>query len=298
MMTSQNLAFVLDEVVSGIAYEAFYEDQFMMPLLYDVRTSERKRERLASLAGLTLYSQKTNGAEPASDNVIQEFEKDFIHVSYGKKVSIERELVDDEEWGLLVDVGQQIGMLAAQTMEVTAAAAWSDFFTGATYKAEDNLSVCNSAHLNVDAGNSQSNTGTSDLDFAGIKAARIAMRKFTNYRGDKMSVHPKLLVVPTDLEEVAWEMIRSTGKPDTANNNANMYNGMFDLVVWDFLTDTNAWFMVDPRLMKLNLIWFQRIALEVFGDGNLFTGTRNIGGYYRAALGVRDWRWIYGNNPS
>jgi hypothetical protein len=121
---------------------------------------------------------------------------------------------------------------------------------------------------------------------------------YRNYRGDKMSVHPKLLVVPTDLEEVAWEMIRSTGKPDTANNNANMYNGMFDLVVWDFLTDTNAWFMVDPRLMKLNLIWFQRIALEVFGDGNLFSGTRNIGGYYRAALGVRDWRWIYGNNPS
>lgn len=298
MITTNTMSYVLDEVVSAVAFETFYEDAFVFPLLYDVRTSMKRREGTASLGGIREYAEKTRGAEASEDTITQQFKKDFVHVSYGKSIPVERELVDDEEWGLLVDLGQQLGYMAAYTMEKKAAALFNDAFNGSTYLAEDGLSICNDAHVNADSGNSQDNSFNSSLNFAGVKTVRTAMRKFTNYEGDKASVRPRLLVVPTDLEEEGWELTKSLGKPDTANNNLNIYNGMFDMLVWDFLTDTNAWFMIDPRLMKMNLIWYQRIALEVFGDGNLFTGTRKIGGYFRASHGCRDWRWVGGSNPS
>ena len=273
MITTGSLSYALDEVVSAIAFEVFYDLPFMMPVLYDVRTSKRRRERQASLGGLREYDQKTNGAEPAEDELVQQYERDFVHIAYGKQVPIERELVDDEEWGILADAGQQLGYMAAYTMEKRAADLWNDAFVGASYKAEDSLSICNGAHVNSDGGNSQSNSGTNSLNIAGLEATRIAMRKFKNYRGDKMSIRPRLLVVPIDLEQTGWEMIKSVGKPDSENNNLNFYQGMYDLVVWDFLTSSTSWWMADPQMLKMNLIWYQRIALEIFGDGNLFTGT-------------------------
>ncbi len=294
-ITSNSMSYILDEVVSAVAFESFYAEQFMMPVLYDVRGSGRRRERSASIGGLSLYAEKTNGQNATEDQWTQQFEKDFVHVAYGKRVAIERELVDDEDYGVLAEIGSQLGSLAAQTMEEKAADLFEDAFAGATYKAEDNLSICNSAHLNADGGNSQDNSGTSALSMAAVKATRTAMRRFKNYRGDRMAVRPDLLIVPPDLEETAWEIIRSTGRPDTTNRADNMYNGMFNLVVWDFLDDTNNWFMADSRLMKQNLLWYQRIPLEIYGDGNLNTGTRTIGGYFRASHGCRDWRWVYGH---
>jgi phage major head subunit gpT-like protein len=253
---------------------------------------------MTSTGGVTVFEEKTPGSEPATQTPIQQFQQDFVHVPYGVQIPAEREFLDDEDWGYFADIGRQLGYMAGYSMEVLAASLWNDAFTGVTFTAEDNLSLCNSAHLNVDGGNSQDNSFTNSLGFAGLETTRVAMRKFTNYIGDKISVRPRLLVVPTDLEQTGFEILRSQLKPDTTNNNINYYQGMLDMVVWDFLTDTNAWFLCDPRMMKQNLFWYQRIALELFGTGNLFAGTRKIGAYFRASLGVRDWRWIAGNNPS
>ena len=295
MISSATLSYALDEVVSVLAYESFYGQPFFMPELYSVRTSSRRRERTASFDGLTEYEVKAETAAPAEDSIVNQYEKDFVHQAFAKQVPLSRELVDDQEWGLLEDLGMQLGAAAAYTMEKYAAAPFVDAFTGATYLAEDAKSICNDAHTNVAGGNSQDNKGTTALSMTAVKATRIAMRKFKNYKGDFLSVNPDALIIPVDLEEDAWEIAKSTLRPDNANMAANIYNGMFDMYVWPFLTDVNDWFMVDRRLMKMNLLWFQRVGLEIFGEGSLLTGTKKIGGYFRFSHGVRDWRWIYGH---
>lgn len=301
MITSNTLSFALDEVVSAVAYETFYEQPFMMQMLYGIRPSGRRRERSASFGGLGDFEVKNPGVAPAETSLAQQFEKDFVHVAYAMHVPIERELLDDEEYGFAVEVGRQIGIKAAYKMETLGAQLFHDAFAGATYKTEGALSICNAAHLNVDGGNSQSNTGTSALSMASIKSTRTLMRNFKNYRGDLLSVMPDALLIPHDLEEDAWEIVRSTGRPDDATNAANLYNGMFKLFVWPFLStgisggDANNWFMLDTRILRQNLLWYQRVPLEVFGDGDLFKGTRRLGGYFRASHGCRDWRGIFGH---
>lgn len=296
--TTGNLSYVLDEVVSALAFEAFYEEPFMMPVLFGVRGSSRRRERAASLAGLTLWTEKQHTQAPDEDQIIQQFEKTFTHKTYGKQLPVERELIEDEEFDLMMDIASQIGITASQTMEQHAADLWNDMFDGATYTAEDGLAICHTAHLNAAGGNSQGNKKTAALSFSNLEAARLAHRKITNYRGDKISIRPRLLVLPIDLEQTGWEIVKSIGKPGVDENTLNFYNGMFDMIAWDFLDDTNDWFLVDPRLMKQNLLWYQRVPMETFGEGNLFTGTRKIGGYMRYSLGVRDWRFVMGSEVS
>jgi|DEB0MinimDraft_3_1074331.scaffolds.fasta_scaffold14642_4 hypothetical protein len=299
-ITSANMEFVLDEVVSSVMFESFFDEPFMYPMLFDVRTSNRRRERSASIGGLGEYQEKGRTQAAAEDQITEQFEKDFVHKSYAKQVAVERELIDDEEYGVLQEIGSQLGIMAAYSQEKTAAEIFNDGFAGVSHTGEDGKSLFNAAHVNSDGGNSQSNTGTETCGLSGIQTTRLAMRNFTNYRGEKLAIRPNMLIVPPDLEETAFEIVRSTGSTEDNKNAgvANFYNGRFDLAVWDFLTDTNAWFMADSRLMKQNLIWYQRTPLEQFGDGNLFTGTRRVGGYYRNSYGFKDWRWVFGNNPS
>jgi hypothetical protein len=306
-VTSSNMSFLLDEVVSGIAYESFMMEPLMMPALYSVRPSSRRRERLASFGGLRPYQAKTAMSAPATGAIVQQAEKDFVHTAYAQQVPIERELLDDQDFGLLEDIGRQLGTQASYSMDLLAMAVFNDAFDGVTYTDQFGLSLCNSAHLNADSGNSQDNSGTSALSMSSVKSTRTAMRNFTNHAGDAMSVQPDALLIPVDLEEDAWEIVRSTGRPDTASRADNFYNGQFKLFVSPLLStgfdaatigkagDANDWFMLDTRLMAQNLIWFQRIGLEIYGDGNLQTGTRTVGGYFRSSHGVRDWRFIYGH---
>lgn len=292
-VTQASMSYILDEVVSAVAFESFFEMPFHYPQLFSIRGSSGRRERFSSIGGIGQFQSKAETVDADTASISQQFQKTFLHTAYALQIPVSRELIDDEDWGFFQDLGTQLGTMAAQTMEVKAAEIFENAFTSTL--SEDGLTLCNSAHVNVDSGNSQDNSGTNTFGMAGIKATRTAMRKFTNYSGEKIAVNPDSLLVPVDIEEDAWEAVRSSGRPDTANRAENMYNGMFRLFVWPFLSDTNNWFMMDSRLMAMHLLWFQRTPLEVFGDGNLFSGTRKIGAYYRESHGARDWRWLYGN---
>lgn len=290
------LSFIFDEVTSVVAFEQFFAGPFMMPLLYRMQGTSNRRERTASLGGLGVFQPKSETATAAEADIPQQFQKTFTQSEFALQLPVSRMVVDFEEWGLLQEIGIELGSSAAYTMENAAMALFRDAFVGATYTTEDGLSICNDAHVNVDGGNSQDNKLANTFSMSGVKATHVAMRKFTNYGGLRLSVNPDELLVPVDLEEDAWEAVRSAMRPDNANNASNFYQGRYTLYVSPLITDTNDWFMMDSRLRQRNLLWFQSAALEFYGDGNIDTGTRKIGGYYREAHGARDWRFICGNS--
>lgn len=294
-VTQSSVSYLFDEVTSEVAFESFYDMPFLHPALYSVRGSAGRRERASSLGGLGRFNSKAETVDADQATITQQFQKTFTHTAYALQIPVSREVVDDEEWGFLQEIGMELGQSAAQSMEIDAFALFNDAFDGASYTAEDSLSICNGAHLNADSGNSQDNDLANAFSVAGVKATRTNMRKVTNAGGLKVAVNPDELLVPVDIEEDAWEVVRSAGRPDTANRADNMYNGMFTLYVSPFLTDTGNWFMMDSRLRARNLVWYMRTGLEIFGDGNLSAGTKTIGGYYRESHGCKDWRWICGN---
>ena len=100
------------------------------------------------------------------------------------------------------------------------------------------------------------NTATNALSGANLSAARKAMRKQAAY-GDStnlLSLTPKLLVVVSDLEELAFELCTSavavpSGAPvGGASNVPNLHQGVKPIVV-DYWSSTTKWITVaDPTL--------------------------------------------------
>ena len=92
-------------------------------------------------------------------------------------------------------------------------------------------------------------------------------RKFTNHRGIKKRLIPKYLVVPPELAFAATEILMSTLKSGTANNNVNAFRaggleeGMITPKVYEYLTDTDAWFLTaEPSSLRLRVIHRERFA--------------------------------------
>ena len=71
------------------------------------------------------------------------------------------------------------------------------------------------------------------------------------------------------------------------------------MIVWDYLSDTNNWFMIDSMLAKMYLNWYDRVPMEFAMDPTSdFSLEARFRGYMRYSYGWDDWRWIYGHNVS
>lgn len=297
-ITQANASYVSDETVSIFAFDEFIQYSPRMPALFNQQGSSTYREVRGSMSGLGDFQEKVALADPSEGQPIQQFKKEFLHKEFALAVKVERKVYEDQQFPFFEQLGRKIGESAVRTFEKYAAGVFNGAFSSASYSSEDGLSLCNSAHLNSDGGNSQSNSGTTALSYSAVGTTMTAMRRYYDYVGNVSGAEPDLLLHPVTLDKTAFEIIRSMGDPTNANNVANYYNGKLASLSWAYLdaSDTNNWFLIDSRLMKQNLLWYWRMALEVFGDGDAFKGLRRIGGYYRSSHDSIDWRWIYGHN--
>lgn len=125
------------------------------------------------------------------------------------------------------------------------------------------------------------------------------MRGFRGDIGNKISVMPSKLVYPIELADRADEIIKSDKEPTTANNAYNPQgNGRWSGTDWEYLTDTNNWFMLDASSAKKWVVWFDRIPLD-FGRAEEFDSfIAKWRAYCRYSYMFLNWRWIAGSEVS
>lgn len=283
-----------DEVVTDVAVDAAFEGSQTTPGLFNMREMAGRRERFQTVGSLPNWTPKSETVAADEQVPVQQYSKTYVASAYSQVVSYSREAAADEEWGYFQSLGEQLGDSFAQTVEQKGADFFNDLVTGATYVGIDGLAFASNAHVNADSANSQDNllAGTS-LSMSGLKSARTAMRKFTNSQGTAfLKRKPDLLIVPVDLEQDAFELVRSSLRPDNANMAANINAGALSIVSWEELSDTNDWILADSKAMSRELKWLWRDPMEMFGAGDLRTQTRTIGGYTRFVLGGNGWSWM------
>lgn len=93
------------------------------------------------------------------------------------------------------------------------------------------------------------NLGTTAMSAASLKAAYARMRKQTDMSSAKrLNLIGKLLWIPIDLEDVAFEITQAERKPGTADNDANFVRKIaLDYVVVPYWTDTNNWWLTASK---------------------------------------------------
>lgn len=171
-----------------------------------------------------------------------QFQQDFLGeasartkvATYGKLFSLTRQAIINDDLGLFSKIATKYGSAAKRLVNKMVYAQ----LTG-NVKMQDGVALFDSKHGNV--------AGTGEaLSVKAIAKAITAMRRQKGITGDAtLNITPKYLVVPPELEMVAYQIVNSTAAVDGVNSGVvNPYKGRFVVVADAELTDPDAWYLV------------------------------------------------------
>ena len=296
VLINENFADLLDARFRRI-YDKEYKastDASMIPMIFGMETSTRSYEKVSGIGGMTTIP--TFDGSITYDTIGQLYDKEFSFPEYAGGIKVERKLYDDDLFSILDRQPWQLSHSVADTREDIGAAIFNGAFVGTD--GPDSLPLCSASHpYSPDDATTQSNAGSTAMSAAAIEATRrIGRSSIYNDRGRLFAVNYDLILCTIAKEETAWEVINSKGKVDTANNNRNFHEGRYKLAVWDKLTDTDSWFMIDSSLAKMFLLWWDRVKPEFNMDKDTDTLVAKWYTYFRCSAGWADFRPIYGHN--
>ncbi len=113
-----------------------------------------------------------------------------------------------------------------------------------------------------------------------------------NERDEIVSIRPDTLLVPPALEQTARVILNSTLLPGSANNDVNVMAGALKLVVWDYLSDTDAWFVLKAKsgLVAQNR---KEPVIDFYQDEDTKSFKANI--VARWGHRIDNWRFVVGS---
>ena len=293
VVASENFGYLLDPGLRKIFMDEYNLPGMVSDQLYSKEKSGKATEYDLGIGGLGDL-EEFDGTIPYGDFHMQ-YRVSYSHKEWVKGIKIERKLVDDDLYNVINKRPQQLALVARRTREKHGATVFNNAFNTSTFAGGDGLSLCNAVHTAIGTATTQSNSGTTALSATAVEATRLIMRDFLDETDNLINVMPDTILVPPNLEETAWQIVKSDKELNSANNNPNFSMGKYRVIVWDYLSDTNNWFMIDSKYMKLFLKWFDRIPQEFNKDKDFDTYISKWSTYSRYSYGFSDWKWLYGH---
>lgn len=237
------------------------------PQFFNVEDTTNSIVQKGEIATLGTMNQTAEGENVRYDAPIQAYNKTYTPVDWSLGTRITHRMVADDKYGLIKAVTASLPQSGRETLEVEAANIYNRAFNS-SYLGPDGVVLCSTAHPLV-GGGTQANRPSPDvdLDIPSLEAMVTLFRKFVNHRGIKKRLIPRYLVVPPELAFASSEILNSQMRSDTANNTINafrvggMEEGVMKPRVYEYLTDTDAWFLIsEPNTLRVRVIHRERFA--------------------------------------
>lgn len=275
----------------------------MIPTLYtDAGTNGRNEMKWSEVGTVGDFVEFSGTVSYGSVN--QGYDVTATPIEFTKGIQVERKLFDDDQFNVMDQRPRGLAQAAVRTRQKHAARIFNSAFSvdgAGFYTHSEGVALCSNAHTTTSGASTASgfdNLGTAALTATAVAAARIQMVGFRGDQAERISVMPDELWYPPNLYEEAWEIVSSAGKLDTGNNNANVHQQQYSLHEWNYMTDTDNWFMCDGAMRRMHLHWTDRIPLEFAMIEDFDTLVAKWRGYMRYAFAWTDWRWIFGAQVS
>jgi phage major head subunit gpT-like protein len=290
MLESGNFQELLEPKYRKVFFEAYTELDEEFPQIYNMQTSKKAKEYDYHVSSTGMWDEKLPGQAISEEGIEHGYEVTYIHHSYAKMITIEREFSDDELYGVLEKLPRGLGRGCRATVETYAAAPINNGFTTNGY---DSVPLFSNSHPMLKGGTCDNLMTASALSHTELDAGRLLMTQQKTEEGLKMQAKASQLIIPPDLETTAMKILNSEKVDSDANNAVNPLKGSMKIIVMNYLTDTNAWFLRDPRLSETNFFW--RVKPEFKSTNNFDNMVAKYRGYCRFSCGYSDWRGWVGN---
>ena len=272
-------------------------------------------EPSVSILGTTARGdlKQMHGTRNYSD-IDEYFAKTCEFTEFSDTASFGRKFLDDNKLLSMQTAGKSLMEAAYRTQENFAAAVFTNCDQSSFVKdgdaytwtlGADGVSFVNDTHVSKSGKNTDylDNKTTNSLDGDNLDSAIVNMSDFTDDAGNDGSYFGDTLLCGMGNAKTALELANSDKKPKVANNEYNVYEGMFKVIVWKKLKRQSGmtgypWHWIDSVAAKENLYFLDRIRPETTSNSNFETLSWAIGVYARFGICVYDWKWIFGNIPA
>jgi hypothetical protein len=237
-----------------------------------VEQTNRPFEKRTSISGLGLPIQNRDGAPLPYVEPVMGYPSTFIPVTYRLGYQIERQAVEDEQFGLLVNRPRTMLYGSVVIRDMVAADILNNGFTSQSYDL-GGTPLFSTAQVREDGGAVWSNLInedqpiTAETVFNAIVTLLMLLQDSigmnVGYTG-KFVLH--VPIINPELFQQAVEVINSVMNPGTSDNkiNAALKQFTIELSPLRYLTNPDAWFVTwDPNSVGYGLILFERVAPEI-----------------------------------
>lgn len=247
------------EVVVDRSFKAF---ELQYPRIFRVMSSNRSIEQSSQVSGVGRFTQLSEGQAVRRDQAVQGFSQTFIHARWGLAVPVTVDVVEDDKWDLIGNLHKDLGWSCQETQELDAVSTFNNGFNS-SFPGPDGVALFSASHPLYKVGGSQSNvlSTAADLDMLPLQQMLTQFRLQKRASGEYIHLRAQNLVIAPQNMWIAHALTRSTDDPTTANRSTNPLNGATDGMpkpfVWNYLTDTDAWFITSPP-EQTELVWYWR----------------------------------------
>lgn len=266
------------------------------PLLFNVDNMEWNPVKDQQISGLGTMPEKPEGVQFPLDQPIIGGSKEYTAKPYGSAVEITWEMWRDDLYAVMRELAREQARSARNRQEVQAweilNKAFDTTFVGFT-AAE---SLCSTAHIGLD-GASRANRPSPDIGFSitGVQNSVKRSEEMTDERNLPRLMAPVLAVLTPTNKWAAREILGSSGKPYTADNELNaLIAEDLSWMIAHYLTTSTHWFLAAAKgVHDLNFLWRDREIYDAFDDP--WTKNAVFSSYQRLTSGFASWRGIDGS---
>jgi len=297
--TTKSFSYLMDPTYRKIFLNRYEKESSWFDKLFNIETVTKGNwvaEAMLTPLGASRLIMEGNPIEfdvPIQANPVKKYFN-----KYGLGFQATEEMQDDDLSGLMAKMPAELGTSLAYARETTAVDLLNNGMTAANYTAMDGKAIFAVNHLTAKApAVTQANTTASGaaLSETSLQAALDIMSNWVDEAGRAIHFNPKYLVVPMGLRWMAETLLKTTGRPFSANNDLNATTDLWPGLqpfVHPLLTSTTAWYLLCTT-HDLRYTW-RRTAKFESGD-DFQTGNALFKTTARWVVWAYDWRGAFRN---
>ena len=286
-------------------FQTFQEVPSEYEKVVTVIPSDKDTEHYAWLGALPGMNEFTDERQTGE---FSEYEYQIKNKTWESTVSIDRNAIEDDQYGQVAMRVKMMGREAKQHLDQITFGLLASGFTTNCYDGQPFFGTHAIGKNSPQAGVTQSNTVTDGLSATSLQNAMVAMMRTLNDQGRPMGVVPDTLVVSPENHFQAESILASVFYPDPVTIasginqrlNNNPLRGLLRLVTSPYLPSATAWFLLDTkRPVRAVFLQMRREfefeALEMNSETGFLRDKYMYGVRARYNVGYGDWRCAYGS---
>lgn len=277
--------------------KTYDEKPLVCSMVFEEQSSNKSYEERVEETGFGLAPVKSEGASVSYDTDAQGYVARLTNTTYGLGCKVTREAIEDNQYE---SVARKKAAKLARSMRSTKETIGANILNrgfNSSYTGGDGKELLATDHPALAGDQANELAVAADLSEASIEDLLTLIRGMKDSRGLRINAKGQKLIVPADLEFDATRIVSSANQSGTANNDINAMKSLGMLpggvVVWDYLTDADAFFITTD--VEEGLIHQTRRALALTQDNDFDTENACMKATERYAFGWADWRGVVGS---